>query len=198
MRAELAELTERWQAEKARIAAIQHAKAQIEEAREEAERAEREGDLQRAAELRYGRLPELARELEDEQTALEAHGGERLLNEEVGADDIAQVVAAWTGIPVSRLLEGEMQKLVALEERLHERVVGQDEAVEAVVQRDPPLALGPRRSRTGRSARSCSSAPPASARPSSPARSRRCSSTTSAPCCASTCPSTWSVTPSRG
>ena len=132
VRAELAVLTERWQAEKARIAAIQHAKAQIEEAREEAERAERDGDLQRAAELRYGRLPELARELEDEQTALEAHGGERLLNEEVGPDDIAEVVAAWTGIPVSRLLEGEMQKLVALEARLHERVVGQDEAVEAV------------------------------------------------------------------
>ena len=132
VRAELAALTERWQAEKARIAAIQHAKAQIEEAREEAERAERDGDLQRAAELRYGRLPELARELEDEQTALEAHGGERLLNEEVIPDDIADVVAAWTGIPVSRLLEGEMQKLVALEARLHERVVGQDEAVEAV------------------------------------------------------------------
>ena len=132
VRAELAVLTERWQAEKARIAAIQHAKAQIEEAREEAERAERDGDLQRAAELRYGRLPELARELEDEQSALEAHGGERLLNEEVSPDDIAEVVAAWTGIPVSRLLEGEMQKLVALEGRLHERVVGQDEAVEAV------------------------------------------------------------------
>jgi ATP-dependent Clp protease ATP-binding subunit ClpB len=132
VRAELAVLTERWQAEKARIAAIQHAKAQIEEAREEAERAEREGDLQRAAELRYGRLPELARELEDEQTALDAHSGERLLNEEVSPNDIADVVAAWTGIPVSRLLEGEMQKLVALEGRLHERVVGQDEAVEAV------------------------------------------------------------------
>jgi ATP-dependent Clp protease ATP-binding subunit ClpB len=132
VRAELAVLTERWQAEKARIAAIQHAKAQIVEAREEAERAERDGDLQRAAELRYGRLPELARELEDEQTALEAHGGERLLNEEVSPDDIAEVVAAWTGIPVSRLLEGEMQKLVALEGRLHERVVGQNEAVEAV------------------------------------------------------------------
>ena len=132
VRAELGVLTERWQAEKARIAAIQHAKAQIEEAREDAERAERDGDLQRAAELRYGRLPELARELEDEQTALEALGTERLLNEEVGPDDIAAVVAAWTGIPVSRLLEGEMQKLVALEGRLHERVVGQDEAVEAV------------------------------------------------------------------
>jgi ATP-dependent Clp protease ATP-binding subunit ClpB len=132
VRAELAVLTERWQAEKARIAAIQHAKAQIEEAREEAERAERDGDLQRAAELRYGRLPELARELEDEQTALEALGSERLLNEEVSPNDIADVVAAWTGIPVSRLLEGEMQKLVALEARLHERVVGQDEAVEAV------------------------------------------------------------------
>jgi ATP-dependent Clp protease ATP-binding subunit ClpB len=132
VRDELAVLTERWQAEKARIAAIQHAKAQIEEAREEAERAERAGDLQRAAELRYGRLPELARELEDEQSALEAHSGERLLNEEVSPNDIADVVAAWTGIPVTRLLEGEMQKLVALEARLHERVVGQNEAVEAV------------------------------------------------------------------
>jgi ATP-dependent Clp protease ATP-binding subunit ClpB len=121
-----------WQAEKDAILAIQAGKERLEQAKLEAERAERDGDLQRAAELRYGRLPELARELEDEQVALEGLGAERLLNEEVGPDDIAEVVAAWTGIPVSRLLEGEMQKLVALEARLHERVVGQDEAVEAV------------------------------------------------------------------
>ena len=132
VRAELAELTARWEREMARIAAIRGIKQQLEEAHAGAERAERESDLARAAELRYGRIPELERELEAEQAALDALGADRLLNEEVTADEVAAIVAAWTGVPVARMLEGELAKLVHLEERLHERVIGQDVAVAAV------------------------------------------------------------------
>ncbi len=189
---ELAELQERsaamkaqWQAEKQAIQGVRDLKARLEEARTEAERAEREADLQRAAELRYGEIPSIEKEL----AALEGGGAalvdgeapaeadaedgadddgqpdarnpvgagraadavERItpgasqpvfLKEEVDADDVAEVVARWTGIPVSRLLEGETEKLIHMEERLHERVVGQDEAIEAV-------ATALRRSRAG-------------------------------------------------
>jgi ATP-dependent Clp protease ATP-binding subunit ClpB len=197
---ELADLKEhsaamkaQWQAEKRAIQGVREKKARLEEARTEAERAERVADLQRAAELRYGEIPALEKEL----TALEggaggprspsrgeetppgkaaAAAGERalegdiasddgadaqgqegpdgedpaavappspvFLKEEVDADDVAEVVARWTGIPVSRLMEGEVEKLIHMEERLHERVVGQDEAVEAV-------ATALRRSRAG-------------------------------------------------
>jgi len=167
---ELAELRERsdamkaqWQSEKDAIQSVREKKARLEEARTEAERAEREADLQRAAELRYGEIPAIEKEL----AALEGGGdvspdGEPardgevpdearvaapasepvFLKEEVDADDVAEVVARWTGIPVSRLLEGETEKLIHMEERLHERVVGQDEAIEAV-------ATALRRSRAG-------------------------------------------------
>src|SRR5213076_1503645 len=147
---ELAELNEQstgmkahWQREKELIARIRTAKEEIESARMEAERAEREGDLQRVAEIRYGRLVELEKELEGRNAELEELQRERkMLNEEVTEEDVAQVVATWTGIPVARLMEGEMQKLVHLEEHLHERVVDQDEAVNAV-------ANAIRRSRAG-------------------------------------------------
>jgi ATP-dependent Clp protease ATP-binding subunit ClpB len=189
---ELAELQERssamkaqWQNEKQAIQGVRDLKARLEEARIEAERAERAADLQRAAELRYGEIPELEKELaaleggadgehgsqdlaggEPTPAGIEADGdgdsargasadaaeptdGQRgtavqpvFLKEEVDADDIAEVVARWTGIPVSRLLEGEVQKLIQMEDRLHERVVGQDEAVDAV-------ATALRRSRAG-------------------------------------------------
>ncbi|HXA54855.1 MAG TPA: AAA family ATPase [Solirubrobacteraceae bacterium] len=189
---ELAELKERsaamkaqWQAEKQAIQGVREKKARLEEARVEAERAERAADLQRAAELRYGEIPALEKELavleggEEgapagaptavEPTAVDAdetaagdipHGdgagsdpgdttaapsaGRRpqFIKEEVDADDVAEVVARWTRIPVSRLLEGEVEKLIHMEERLHERVIGQDEAVEAV-------ATALRRSRAG-------------------------------------------------
>jgi ATP-dependent Clp protease ATP-binding subunit ClpB len=141
---ELAELKERsaamkaqWQAEKQAIQGVSDIKARLEEARVEAERAERAADLQRAAELRYGEIPQLEKELAASEGEGEGDGspGARsavFLKEEVDADDVAEVVARWTGIPVSRLLEGEVQKLIHMEERLHERVVGQDEAVEAV------------------------------------------------------------------
>jgi ATP-dependent Clp protease ATP-binding subunit ClpB len=122
-----------WQQEKQRIDTIRTLKAQIEEARGGFERAEREGDLERAAELRFGRLVQLEKDLESENAALvEVQRDRKMLNEEVTEEDVAGVVAAWTGIPVSRLMEGEMAKLVHLEEALHRRVVGQAEAVDAV------------------------------------------------------------------
>jgi ATP-dependent Clp protease ATP-binding subunit ClpB len=138
---ELAELGERsgemkarWQNEKEAIEAIKSAKAEQEEAARETERAERDGDLERAAELRYGRIPELEKRLADQEAKLaELHAdGGSMLTEEVTEEDVAQVVSRWTGIPVSRLMEGEVEKLIHMEERLHGRVIGQDEAVEAV------------------------------------------------------------------
>jgi ATP-dependent Clp protease ATP-binding subunit ClpB len=139
--AELADLRERssemkarWQNEKGAIEQIKSAKAELEEAAREAERAERNADLERAAELRYGRIPELERTVEEQEAKLaELHrDGGSMLTEEVTEEDVAEVVAKWTGIPVSRLMEGEVEKLIHMEERLHERVIGQDEAVEAV------------------------------------------------------------------
>jgi ATP-dependent Clp protease ATP-binding subunit ClpB len=124
----------RWQQEKEVIQSIRDAKEQLEQAHHEAERAERDQDLQRAAELRYGEIPELerrAKEQESRLTEMQDEGGS-MLTEEVTDTDVAEVVAKWTGIPVSRLMEGEVEKLVKMEERLHERVVGQDEAVAAV------------------------------------------------------------------
>jgi len=136
-------MTAHWQREKELIDAIRSRKQEIEEARAAFERAEREGDLERAAQLRYGTLVELEKQLEQDNAALEDLQRERkMLNEEVTEEDVAEVVATWTGIPVSRLMEGEMQKLVHLEEHLHRRVVGQGEAVSAV-------ANAIRRSRAG-------------------------------------------------
>jgi ATP-dependent Clp protease ATP-binding subunit ClpB len=139
--AELADLRERssemkarWQNEKGAIDEIKAAKAELEEVQREAERAERDADLERAAELRYGRIPELEKKVTDGESKLaELHrDGGSMLTEEVTEEDIAEVVSKWTGIPVSRLMEGEVEKLIHMEARLHERVIGQDEAVEAV------------------------------------------------------------------
>jgi ATP-dependent Clp protease ATP-binding subunit ClpB len=139
--AELAELRERsgemkarWQNEKEAIEAIKEAKARLEEAGREAERAERDADLERAAKLRYGEIPDLEKTVGEQEARLaELHAdGGSMLTEEVTEEDVAQVVAKWTGIPVSRLMEGEVEKLIHMEERLHERVIGQDEAIEAV------------------------------------------------------------------
>jgi ATP-dependent Clp protease ATP-binding subunit ClpB len=134
LREEAAELRTRWQNEKEPIEEIKAAKEQLEEARLEAERAERETDLERAAKLRYGDIPELeAKVAESEARLEEVHaGGEVLLADEVTEEDVAEVVAKWTGIPVSRLMEGEVQKLIQMEERLHDRVIGQEEAIAAV------------------------------------------------------------------
>ena len=136
-------LRERWQQEKAAIGAIREAKEKIEATRHEAERAELAADFGRAAELTYGRLPDLERRVADEQRRLvEMQGARPLLKEDVDEDDIAEVVSRWTGVPVNRLLEGEMQKLLHIEDRLHDRVVGQDDAIAAV-------ANAVRRSRAG-------------------------------------------------
>ncbi len=148
---ELAELREQsagmkaqWQSEKQAIQGISELKERLEQARIDAERAQREADLERASKLLYQDIPELERELSERESS-EDDGGTAapvFLKEEVDADDVAEVVARWTGIPVSRLLEGETEKLIHMEDRLHERVVGQDEAIEAV-------ATALRRSRAG-------------------------------------------------
>lgn len=132
------ELAARWAKEKEALDRVKEITQRIDDLRMEAERAERQGDLQRVAEIRYGELPALETELAEREQA----EFEPMVKEEVDEDDVAAVVARWTGIPVSRLLEGETEKLIHMEERLHQRVVGQDEAVEAV-------ANALRRARTG-------------------------------------------------
>jgi ATP-dependent Clp protease ATP-binding subunit ClpB len=128
-------LRAQWQAEKQVVQRLRSLREQIEQTRIDIEQAERQYDLNRAAELKYGRLTELERKLQAEEELLtKKQGGTRLIKEEVDEEDIAQVVSRWTGIPVSKLLEGELQKLLNLEEYLHRRVIGQDEAVTAVAE----------------------------------------------------------------
>ena len=147
---EIAELSEKekdlrakWEGEKEVLSRIQQDKQQMEQLKFEAERAEREGDYGRVAEIRYGKLKQLADDITAQQEQLRnRQGAEAMVKEEVTADDIADVVARWTGIPVTRMLQSEREKLLHLEEELHKRVVGQDEAIEAV-------ADAVRRSRAG-------------------------------------------------
>ncbi|MBK8900337.1 MAG: ATP-dependent chaperone ClpB [Anaerolineaceae bacterium] len=137
------QLTARWQAEKEAIERIQSVKEEIDQVNVQIEQAQRAMDYQKAAELQYGRLHELEqslRQASDKLSTMQQDGA--MLKEEVGAEEIAQIVAKWTGIPVSKLLEGEVEKLVLMEDRLHDRVVGQDEAIRAV-------AAAVRRSRSG-------------------------------------------------
>jgi len=123
----------RWSAEKDQIKKIQVIRGRIEDLKNEEVTAQREGNLSRAAEIRYGKLVELNRELEKEQAALgEVQKDQQMLKEEVDAEDVAEVVAKWTGIPVSRMMETEVQKLIRMEERLQQRVIGQEEAIQAV------------------------------------------------------------------
>ncbi|WP_406639646.1 ATP-dependent chaperone ClpB [Amycolatopsis sp. WGS_07] len=131
-REELTALTARWQNEKGSIETVRELKEQLEQLRGESERAERDGDLGKAAELRYGRIPVLEKEFEAAMAANEASKQNVMLKEEVGADDVADVVSAWTGIPAGRLLEGETGKLLRMEEELNRRVIGQDQAVQVV------------------------------------------------------------------
>jgi ATP-dependent Clp protease ATP-binding subunit ClpB len=147
---QLAELSEqrtalrsRWEQEKEVIGRIRGLKAQLEEVRAEADRAERAADFGKAAELRYGKAVELEKQIAEANTRLaQLQGGHALLKEEVDEEDIAEIVSRWTHIPVSRLMEGEVAKLIEMEQRLHDRVIGQDEAVIAV-------ANAVRRSRSG-------------------------------------------------
>ena len=137
---EIAELKEqensfkaKWQSEKELVNQIQQNKIEIENLKFEAEKAEREGDYGKVAEIRYGKLQALSKEIEDTQRKLhEMQGDSAMIKEEVDAEDIADVVSRWTGIPVSKMLQSEKDKLLNLEEELHQRVIGQDEAIEAV------------------------------------------------------------------
>ncbi|MFJ1459398.1 ATP-dependent chaperone ClpB [Nocardia wallacei] len=132
-REKLNQLMARWQNEKQAIDSVRVIKEELESLKGESERAERDGDLGKAAELRYGRIPQLEKQLDEaEKKAGTAADGEVMLQEEVGPNDIAEVVSSWTGIPVGRMLEGETQKLLRMEEELRKRVVGQRDAVEAV------------------------------------------------------------------
>jgi len=142
LRSELAGLKEKgdrlkakWQNEKEIIQRIREVKAKIDEAKLEEQQAERSGDLERVAKIRYGTLVELQKELESEKERLEAlqqAGEQKMLKEEVDEEDVAEVVAKWSGVPVAKMLEGETEKLVRMEERLKERVVGQDEAISLI------------------------------------------------------------------
>ena len=125
-------LQAQWQSEKGGVEKLAAIKAQIEQTRLEIEKAKREYDLNKVAELQYGRLAALEKQLGEAEARIATPGASRLIKEEVDEEDIAEVVARWTGIPVSRLMEGEVQKLSHLEEHLHKRVIGQDEAVQAV------------------------------------------------------------------
>jgi ATP-dependent Clp protease ATP-binding subunit ClpB len=140
LKSQSAEMKKHWEGEKEAIGAIRSLKEELEQLRIQ---LERETDLEKAAEIRYGRIPEVERRIADATKHLdELQANQRMLKEEVDAEDIAEVVSKWTGVPVSRLVEGEMAKLVHLEDQLHKRVVGQDEAVHAV-------ASAVRRSRAG-------------------------------------------------
>ena len=133
-KAEADALKARWQAEKADVQAVREVREQIEDVKRQTELAERNYDLNRAAELKYGKLPELQKKLAGLEAAQASPSGARLLKEEVGEEDIAAVVSRWTGVPVTKLMSGETEKLLRLEDELHKRVIGQDEAVTAVAE----------------------------------------------------------------
>jgi len=132
IRGQAAVLKERWNREKEAIARVRQLKEEQDTLRQEEEKASRAGDWEKAAQLRYGRLSQIEKDIQTAEAALEAIKENALLKEEIGEDDIARIVAKWTGIPVTRMMEGEIQKLVHMPERLKDRVVGQDEAVRLV------------------------------------------------------------------
>jgi ATP-dependent Clp protease ATP-binding subunit ClpB len=138
------DIKSKWEAEREIVSGVQKAKEEIEQLKVEANKAERAGEFSAVAEIRYGRIPEVQKDLDKYTRQLQVmqEDGQMLVKEEVDAEDIAQIVSKWTGVPVTRMLQSEKEKLVLLEEQLHKRVVGQDEAVEAV-------AYAIRRSRTG-------------------------------------------------
>ena len=132
LKAQSSEMEARWDKEKGYVATIQNEKAHIEEMKHEAEVAEREGNYGKVAEIRYGKIQQAEANIKAAQDALHSMSGESMIKEEVDEDDIAEVVARWTGIPVTKMMQSERDKLLHLEEELHKRVVGQDEAIEAV------------------------------------------------------------------
>ncbi|MDX2128238.1 MAG: AAA family ATPase [Chloroherpetonaceae bacterium] len=135
LREEQSRIQAKWQREKEAITELRRLKSEIESAKVQAEEFERNGDFGKVAELRYGKITALQKELESAKTRLETmQQNGAMMKEEVGAEDIAQVVAKWTGIPVSKMLQSERQKLLSLESELHKRVIGQDEAIKAVAE----------------------------------------------------------------
>ena len=188
----------RWEAEKEAIGKVSALREEIERVNAEIEQAERTYDLNRAAELKYGELPKLKQDLEKEEAVAEESKSENsLLRDKVTEEEIARIVGRWTGIPVAKLMEGEREKLLHLEDVLHERVIGQDEAVK----RSPRPSCAPVRAsriRTDPSVPSCSSVRPASAKPSWPRRWRRHCSTTRRTWSGSICPNTWRSSASPG
>jgi ATP-dependent Clp protease ATP-binding subunit ClpB len=133
LKEEQSRLSAHWQQEKDAIQAVRKLKEDLEQVRLQMQRAQQAGDYGKASELQYGRVPDIERQIHEQEARLiEVQKGGRMLKEEVDEEDIAEVVSRWTGVPVSRLMEGEIQKLLRMEERLHERVVGQDEAIRAV------------------------------------------------------------------
>ena len=132
LKSQAAEMEARWNKEKGYVATIQNEKAHIEEMKHEAEVAEREGNYGKVAEIRYGKIQQAEANIKSAQDALHSMSGDSMIKEEVDEDDIAEVVARWTGIPVTKMMQSERDKLLHLEEELHKRVVGQDEAIEAV------------------------------------------------------------------
>src|SRR5262249_19529540 len=132
LRGEAAGLKERWNREKTAIDRVRQLKEEQNNLRQEEEKASRAGDWQKAAEIRYGRLSQIEKDIQNAEHEVESVKETALLKEEIGEDDIARIVAKWTGIPVTRMMEGEIQKLVQMPERLKDRVVGQDEAVRLV------------------------------------------------------------------
>ena len=131
-REKLTQLKTRWQNEKSSIDDVRVVREELDQLRTESDKAEREGDYGRVAELRYGRIPELEKQLEEAESAVEESQGESMLNEEVSPEEVAEVVSAWTGIPAGKMMQGETEKLLSMEKVLGERVVGQEEAVVAV------------------------------------------------------------------
>ena len=134
MREEFSAMSARWENEKSAIGKVQHLREEIEQVNGEIARAEREYDLNRAAELKYGRLPALQKELEQEEARAAAEKDSTLLHDRVTEEEIARIVGRWTGIPVAKLMEGEREKLLHLDGILHKRVIGQDEAVQRVTE----------------------------------------------------------------
>jgi ATP-dependent Clp protease ATP-binding subunit ClpB len=187
-----AAMTSRWQGEKEKLGSAQKIKADLEAARNELAIAQRKGEYQRAGELTYSIIPGLEKKLAD----VEEESRSAMVEEAVTPNHVAQVVSRWTGVPVDRMLEGEREKLLRMEDEIAKRVVGQAEAVHAVRPRCAALAQV-YRIRIVRSVRSCSLGPPASAKPSLPKRSRVSCSMTRMRSSASTCRSTWRSIRSR-
>ena len=163
MRDQFNEMKAKWENEKDAISKVQKLREELEQVNAQIERAERDYDLNKAAELKYGRLPQLKKQLEEEETIAEKQKESKnsLLRDKVTEEEIARIVGRWTGIPVTKLMEGEREKLLHMDEVLHKRVIGQDEAVEKSVRQ----SCGPvpeSRTRTVRWVRSCSSVRPVS------------------------------------